>query len=74
MRVGNLIARKKKFALKKERVEVGTIALVALIPHKICLKLGDKAQPDPHIRRTGLKAHVPCLRKLKDYKCALWSE
>ena len=31
MRAGNLIARKKKFALKKERVEVGTIALVALI-------------------------------------------
>ena len=31
MRVGNLIARNKKFALKKERVEVGTMALVALI-------------------------------------------
>ena len=31
MTVGNLMSRKKKFALKKERVEVGTIALVALI-------------------------------------------
>ena len=30
MRVGNLIAR-KKFALKKERVEGGTITLVAII-------------------------------------------
>ena len=30
--VGNLIARKKKFALKKERVEGGTIDLVMLIP------------------------------------------
>ena len=28
---GNLMARNKKLALKKERVEVGTIALVALI-------------------------------------------
>ena len=31
MRVGNLTARKKEFAIKKERVEVGTITLVALI-------------------------------------------
>ena len=31
MRVGNLISRNKKFALKKERVEVGTIVLVVLI-------------------------------------------
>ena len=31
MRVDNLIARNKKFALKEERVEVGTITLVALI-------------------------------------------
>ena len=31
MRVGNLIARKKKFALKKEQVEVGTMALLAFI-------------------------------------------
>ena len=53
MRVGNLIAR-KKFALKKERVAVGTIALVALIATYNLLELGDKAQPDPHIRRTRL--------------------
>ena len=31
IRVGNLIARNKKFTLKYERVEVGTITLKAII-------------------------------------------
>ena len=31
MRVGDLFARNKKFALKKERVEGGTIMLVVFI-------------------------------------------
>ena len=64
IRVSNLIARKKEFALEKERVEVGTIALVAL-QHKICSKLGDKAQLDPCIRRTELQGARYIFEKIK---------
>ena len=27
---------------------------LCLLQHQICSELGDKAQPDPHIRHTGL--------------------
>jgi len=34
----------------------------------------EKAQLDSCVRRTALQAHFRSLRKLKVFKCALWSK
>jgi len=40
------------------------------------LVLDEKAQSDPYITGDALdyKAHFRFMRKLKDFKCALWSK
>ena len=54
MRVGNLIAGKKAKSLlsRKNELREHLLRWWRLLQHKICSELGDKAQPDPHIRHT----------------------
>ena len=59
------------YTVKIVRVEVGTIALEALIATKFVQSLVTKRNLVYTLDVPDYKAHVPFLRKLK---CALWSE
>ena len=74
MGAGNLIARKKEVC-SQEQVEGGTIMSVVITTIQNLFKvLMTKRNLIRVLNAPDYKAHVPLLRKLKDYKCALWSK
>ena len=75
MRVGTLIARKKK-ACSQERTSKGRYYYVGddYYNMKFVQSLVTKRNLIHTSDASDYKAHVPFLKKLKDYKSALWSE
>ena len=73
MRVGNLIAR-KKFALRKNELREVLLRDNDYYNIKFVQSLVTKRNLIHTLDALDYKAHVSFLRKIKDYKCALWSE
>ena len=75
MRVSNLIARKKEVC-SQERTSLGRYYYIGSDYYNIefVQRLGTKCKVIHILGAPDYKVHVPFLRKLKDYKCALWSK
>ena len=74
MRVGNLITRKKEEVCSQERTSLGRYYCIGSDYYniKFVQSLGIKCNLIHSSVAADCKAHVSFLRKLKDYKCALW--
>ena len=74
MRVSNVIARKK--VCSQEKRSLGRYYYVGSYYYNIefVQSLGTKCNLIHTLDAPDYKVHVPFLRKIKDYKCNLWSK